>query len=61
MTVREKTRLDKFKQLLASPNTDLGKLSNKQLEICAIALKEKQGIRSVFSGIIKVATCGLFV
>lgn len=24
MTVREKTRLDKFKQLLASPNTDLG-------------------------------------
>lgn len=26
MTVREKTRLDKFKQLLASPNTDLGRL-----------------------------------
>lgn len=34
MTVREKTRLDKFKQLLASPNTDLGKSENKQLEIC---------------------------
>lgn len=25
MTVREKSRLDKFKQLLASPNTDLGR------------------------------------
>lgn len=24
MTVREKSRLDKFRQLLASPNTDLG-------------------------------------
>ena len=26
MTIREKTRLDKFRQLLASPNTDLGGL-----------------------------------
>lgn len=26
MTVREKSRLDKFKLLLASPSTDLGKL-----------------------------------
>lgn len=26
MTVREKSRLDKFRQLLASPNTDLGEL-----------------------------------
>ena len=25
MTVREKSRQDKFRQLLASPNTDLGK------------------------------------
>lgn len=26
MTIREKSRLDKFKLLLASPSTDLGKL-----------------------------------
>lgn len=32
MTVREKTRLDKFKQLLASPNTDLGECENIQVQ-----------------------------
>lgn len=34
MTEREASRLDKFRQLLAGPNTDLGKTCSSSLQFC---------------------------
>lgn len=43
MTVREKTRLEKFRQLLSSHNTDLGAFTRALGEVAAVTVTLRGG------------------
>lgn len=60
MTLREKTRLEKFRQLLSILNTDLGKTYTKNLEgiFCKLTFSLNRSLYRIT--LFKEVICGLY-